>query len=327
MGAIVGGLYAAGYSPDEMMALIASQAFGYMAQGKVDRRQLLLLADAHNAATFQPASAPKQSVESSVYNPQSIIGPEPMAFGFMEIFGPATAHCRGDFDRLFLAIPQRGFRHDAPPPTSSHQATFGTAVRASMSFPLIFQAIEIDSAVYYDGGIFDNFPRRRNARRLPPRPSPSASMSSSPDKGRPTTFLDQLDQLVRPPSKLHRTRKRRHKDTYRRHRIRPARFSSRERPSTKPDTTEPSDARQHTRPCHRRRCADVELAAKKNSAVTHTRHDIHRRRCHRRRNTEQNRYIRAISSGPTTKTRHTHRRPCRLAYCRAIATGRLDAIS
>ncbi len=56
-----------------------------------------------------------------------------------------------------------------------------------MSFPLIFQAIEIDSAVYYDGGIFDNFPRRRNA----PTSSPSVTLGfdvSSPDKGRPQPF-------------------------------------------------------------------------------------------------------------------------------------------
>ncbi len=122
MGAIVGGLYAAGYSPDEMMALIASQAFGYMAQGKVDRIQLLLSQTPTTPQLFSFQLRPGPS-SLPVYNPQLYHWPRTNGILFMEIFGPATAHCRGDFDRLFRAIPQRGFRHDAPPPTSSHRAT------------------------------------------------------------------------------------------------------------------------------------------------------------------------------------------------------------
>ena len=199
MGAIVGGLYAAGYSPDEMMALIASQAFGYMAQGKVDPEYNYYFSQTPTTPQlFSFSFGPKQSVESSVYNPQSIIGPEPMAFGFMEIFGPATAHCRGDFDRLF--VPFRSVASDMTHrrPHVFASGDLGTAVRASMSFPLIFQAIEIDSAVYYDGGIFDNFPVDAMHADF----SPSVTLGfdvSSPDKGRPTTFLNQLDQLVSRP--------------------------------------------------------------------------------------------------------------------------------
>ena len=36
MGAIVGGLYAAGYSPAEMIDLIASKGFGYWSTGRID---------------------------------------------------------------------------------------------------------------------------------------------------------------------------------------------------------------------------------------------------------------------------------------------------
>ncbi|WP_304962414.1 patatin-like phospholipase family protein, partial [Paramuribaculum intestinale] len=36
MGAVVGGLYAAGYTPDEMMALIKSEGFADWSTGKID---------------------------------------------------------------------------------------------------------------------------------------------------------------------------------------------------------------------------------------------------------------------------------------------------
>jgi NTE family protein len=34
----------------------------------------------------------------------------------------------------------------------------GSAVRASMTFPLVFQPIMIDSVLYFDGGLYNNFP-------------------------------------------------------------------------------------------------------------------------------------------------------------------------
>ena len=36
--------------------------------------------------------------------------------------------------------------------------SLGDAIRASMSFPMVFEPIEIDSVLMYDGGIYDNFP-------------------------------------------------------------------------------------------------------------------------------------------------------------------------
>ena len=161
MGAIIGGLYACGYTPEEMMELMCSQYFMTMSAGKYDP-----------ALTYyfsKPASSPQifslplggkagSSKNKSDFNPQSLIAPTPMAFGFMEIFSPYTAQCRGDFDRLMVP-----FRCVASNMTDRRKqvmsgGNLGDAIRASMSFPLVFQAVKIDGNILYDGGIYDNFP-------------------------------------------------------------------------------------------------------------------------------------------------------------------------
>ena len=35
------------------------------------------------------------------------------------------------------------------------------AVRSSMSIPLVFKPMKVDSMLLYDGGIYDNFPWRK----------------------------------------------------------------------------------------------------------------------------------------------------------------------
>ena len=324
MGAIVGGLYAAGYSPDDMMALIASPAFGYMAQGKIDPEYNYYFSQTRpSPQLFSYSFGPKQSVESTVYNPQSLIGPEPMAFGFMEIFGLATAHWQGAFDRLF--VPFRSVASDMTHrrPHVFASGDLGTAVRASMSFPLIFQAIEIDSAVYYDGGIFDNFPV--DAMHADFRPSVTLGFDvSSPDKGRPTTFLDQLDQLVTRPQSYAVPENEGIKI-----RIDVTEYGLLDFQAAKAiykagydRTVEMLDSIRG-RVTARRSAADVEARRAKFSrstpAMSFTGVDVSGG------TPEQNRYIRYLFE-PDRKTDTLTVDRARLAYYRAIATGRLEAV-
>ena len=200
MGAIVGALYAAGYSPEEMMELITSSYFNYMATGAIDPEYTYYFGSERPSPqqfSIQVGGGvtPEQS---KVFNPQSLISPEPMEFGFMEIFGSATAQCHGDFDRLF--VPLRTVSSDM---TLRHKHVFShgsvaDAVRASMSFPLVFQAMEIDGNIFYDGGIYDNFPV--DVMRSEFKPAVMIGLDvSSPSQNPPNSYMDQLDLLVMTP--------------------------------------------------------------------------------------------------------------------------------
>lgn len=159
MGAIVGGLYAAGYSTDEMMQLLASRDF-------LDAATEVISPDYTYQFFVQPPTPALvnvganigRKIEISPLLPTSLISPTPMNFTFMEIFAPYTGQCHADFNRLF--VPFRCVASDiiGRRPVVFRSGQLGKAVRASMTFPIVFKPLLQDSMLLYDGGIYDNFP-------------------------------------------------------------------------------------------------------------------------------------------------------------------------
>lgn len=196
MGAIVGGLYAAGYSTDEMMQLILSPEFADWSTGRVNPR--LSYYFTREKPTPQMFSLPVERRDSAFRARQpiaSLIPPMPMKFGFMELFSAYTAQCGGDFDRLMVPFRCVASDVDAHRKTVMRSGDFGAAIRASMSFPIVFQPEVIDGRLLYDGGIYDNFPV--DVMRSEFAPSVMIGIDvSTPSQGPPTSMMDQIESLV-----------------------------------------------------------------------------------------------------------------------------------
>lgn len=195
MGAIVGGLYACGYTPEEMMALIDSRYFSYMAAGKADPELTYYFARETPSPQMFSVSLGRDSTARDIFNPQSLISPMPMNFGFMQIFAAYTARCGGNYDRLFVP-----FRCVASDVTEKRKKVMGSgrleeSIRASMSFPLVFQAIKIDNQVLYDGGVYDNFPVDVMMDEFAPSILIGSDVSAA-SKGPANSYFDQLDLLM-----------------------------------------------------------------------------------------------------------------------------------
>lgn len=194
MGSIIGGLYACGYTPQEMLDLILSKGFSYWSTGKTDPALVFYF----NRETPSPSiySLPlgkKSAAADSV--PASLISGQPMSFAFLDLFAKYTAQCSGNFDRLFVP-----FRCVASDVAAKHKHVFsngrvGDAIRASMSFPIVFQPIEINGTLYYDGGIYDNFPVDVMKKTFAPSIMIGVDVSTE-DIGPQTTLLDQIENLV-----------------------------------------------------------------------------------------------------------------------------------
>ncbi len=197
MGAIVGALYACGYTPEEMMELITSDYFANISTGRIDPSLEYYF-------TRQPASPRMFAIPignraktsaDTVFNPQSLINPMPMDFAFMEIFGAYTAQCGGNFDKLM--VPFRCVASDVSARRAKvlDSGSLAASVHASMSFPLIFQATRIDGNILYDGGIYDNFPVDVMRKDFAPDIVLGFDVGT-PDKGEPNSYLRQLELLV-----------------------------------------------------------------------------------------------------------------------------------
>lgn len=197
MGAIVGGLYACGYTPAEMMELINSDYFGYLSAGKADPAFTYYFSKGSPSPQMFAMSVGGRdsTARSKIFNPQSLISPMPMSFGFMQIFSAYGAQCGGNFDRLF--VPFRCVASDVAQKRKKVMGAgdLGESIRASMSFPLIFQATEIDGQVLYDGGIYDNFPVGVMQTEFAPSVIIGSDVSA-PSDGPANSYFQQIDLLV-----------------------------------------------------------------------------------------------------------------------------------
>lgn len=156
MGAIVGGLYASGYSPAEMMQLITSKDFAYWSTGTIDPGLQYYFTTPPQSPKVVSLSMGNDSVAKQV--PQSLISPLSMNFPFMELFSAETAACGGNFDNLFVPLRTVSSNIEAQRGEVARGGSMSDAIRASMSFPIVFCPIEINDTLHYDGGLFDNFP-------------------------------------------------------------------------------------------------------------------------------------------------------------------------
>ncbi len=158
MGAIVGGLYAAGYTPDEMLELILSRDFSYWSTGQIDPNLVYYFNREQPSPTLISIPIATNDSTATSILPQSVISPLPMNFAFMNLFAPYTAQCGGNFDKLFVPYRCVASNVKAKSKQVLGSGSLGDAIRASMTFPVVFNPIKIDGNVMYDGGIYDNFP-------------------------------------------------------------------------------------------------------------------------------------------------------------------------
>lgn len=160
VGAIIGSLYAMGYSPEEMLNLMLSEEFSYWQSGTVENEYKYYFKKPDPTPEFGHFSIDMTDSLQIKANflPQSLINPIQMNQAFMALFSQATAKAGWNFDNLF--VPFRCVGSDIYHKKSIifKNGDLGDAVRASMTFPFFFQPIWKDSVPLFDGGIYDNFP-------------------------------------------------------------------------------------------------------------------------------------------------------------------------
>jgi NTE family protein len=158
MGAIIGGLYASGYSIEEMEILFKSEDFKRWATGIIPPKYIYYFKKLDDNPAFIDLDFAKKEDKLKLFLPTNLIPSGQMDFAFMQLFSQATAISNNDFDKLF--IPFRCVATDIykNEPVVLKKGDLGSAIRASMTIPFYFKPIEIDSVLLFDGGLVNNFP-------------------------------------------------------------------------------------------------------------------------------------------------------------------------
>lgn len=159
IGAIVGGLYAAGYSPDEMEELFRSDDFYFWSTGRIQKEYRYHFTRPEPNPSWLELRIERREDKLTLLPPTNIIPEEQMDFAFMELLAATNAACNNQFDSLmvpFFCVATDVYSNQ---PVVLRKGDLGEAIRASMTFPLYFKAIEIDGKLLFDGGIVNNFPQ------------------------------------------------------------------------------------------------------------------------------------------------------------------------
>ena len=159
IGAIVGSLYAMGYTPDEMLELILSDDFGNWQAGIVKNEHIYYFKKPEDTPQFMTFSLNLH--DSLVFNsllPGNIFNPIQMNQAFIELYAQATAKAIWNFDNLFVPFRCMGADVYGKKSIIFRNGDLGEAVRVSMTIPFVFKPIWKNGVPLFDGGIYDNFP-------------------------------------------------------------------------------------------------------------------------------------------------------------------------
>ncbi len=179
MGSIIAGLYAAGYSPEQMREIVASGDVKRWVSGRIDdshryyyREQdtppaiIGLRFDVSRESRLRRRAAKESGTAAKkrdriLQMPADLISSSQVDMALNGLFRPASEACRGDFDSLMVPFFCVASDLTARRAVVFRSGDLGEAIRASMSIPLVFKPLKRRGMLLYDGGLYDNFPWRQ----------------------------------------------------------------------------------------------------------------------------------------------------------------------
>lgn len=195
IGALVGGLYASGYSPLQIEKMVSDQRFVDAANGLIDNKELFYFKMSEpNASVFSWKFNLDSTFEANI--PTSFVNPSAIDFGLVAYLTKANTVAKGNFDDLFIP-----FRCVASNITDRKEEVFSSgnlsaAIRASMTYPFYLSPIEIDGKLMFDGGLYNNFPVDVLCQEFSPDYIIASNVSSSVDDPSEDNLVSQVKSML-----------------------------------------------------------------------------------------------------------------------------------
>ena len=153
MGSIIGGLYAIGYTPEQMDSMVRKQDWGFLLSDQILRRDM----------NMQEREADEKYVISVPFSKSAIhdlTGGLIKGQNISNLFSELTLgyHDSLNFNKLpipFACVAENIVKGEE---YVFHSGVLSTAMRASMAIPGVFTPVRLDSMVLVDGGVVNNYP-------------------------------------------------------------------------------------------------------------------------------------------------------------------------
>lgn len=157
MGSVVGGFYAAGYSPDQIKDLALSQDLQDWVDGIVNEDYQYSFDPAPIDPSWLTVKLDFDSVFAASLDP-SLDRDYVLNINLAEKLQHASYVSQGNYDSLlvpFRAIASNIFMEEE---IVMNRGVLYESVRASMAIPLLYRPVRVNGELLFDGGVYDNFP-------------------------------------------------------------------------------------------------------------------------------------------------------------------------
>jgi len=156
-GALIGGLYASGYSPSQIEQIVLSESFQIIANGDIEKEYKYFIESEDDDASLFTLKFSKDSIFQKALA-TNVLNPTFLDIQMMKLLGLNPRSSENSFDSLF--VPFRCVASDIVTKKSIlfESGNLNQAIRASMTYPFFISPIEVDGVLLFDGGLYNNFP-------------------------------------------------------------------------------------------------------------------------------------------------------------------------
>ena len=153
MGSIIGGLYAIGYTPEQMDSMVRNQDWSFLLSDRILRKDMNMMereADEKYVISVPFSKTAIQNVTGGLIKGQNIAN----------LFSELTLGYHDSINFSKLPIPYACVSENIVKGEEYvfHDGVLSTAMRASMAIPGVFTPVRLDSLVLVDGGVVNNYP-------------------------------------------------------------------------------------------------------------------------------------------------------------------------
>ena len=194
MGACVGGLYAAGYSPEQIEQIALTDEFQKWAKGSISEDKTYYFKKYRPTPSMISLNFDLDSLEYNL--PTNLINSATIDFSLMELLATANGAADSNFDSLMIP-----FRCVAADISNREEVVFdcgnlATSIRASMAYPFYLNPIKMDGNLLFDGGLYNNFPADVMCREFAPDVLIGSNVSSNFQAPSEDNILSQLKSML-----------------------------------------------------------------------------------------------------------------------------------
>lgn len=194
-GALIGSMYAAGYSPSEIEAFVLDEKFQLMVNGDVQPNQRFVFRESDSdASLFDLNFGVGTKIKKLL--PTNFTSSTLLDYQMLKILGTVSASNGDNFDNLF--VPFRCVASDIANKQSVilKDGHLNEAVRASMSYPFYFKPIKVNGKLLFDGGLYNNFPADIMYDAFNPDFIIGSNVSYNADLPDPDDIISQLTNML-----------------------------------------------------------------------------------------------------------------------------------